>query len=297
MRKRDLTAVSNVFEHGCTRVRRMLDSYLAGELTVETNHEILEHLSRCPSCQRETEARERLKTAIRRIAEVAPGPRADFEAELATLLSRTRLPPPRSRAPMFLFAAAATLAAAALTVVFRGSSPRNVSEAGPPARPVDLAAYGHAAGAQLDCALHYAWPSEPPPIERLEARVDEALRPALHAIVGKLAGYDVLAAHQCIHTGRSITHVVVRRHGGGELISILAMPRTEGSLPRAAAAVEEHLSGEAGEPDVILTGGRERGQSIVAAETKDFLLFVVSGERRDSVAVGRAVLPTLAARL
>ncbi|MBL8115329.1 MAG: zf-HC2 domain-containing protein, partial [Acidobacteria bacterium] len=44
-----MKAVSNLRDYGCGRVLRVLDSYLSNELTVESNHEILEHLERCPA--------------------------------------------------------------------------------------------------------------------------------------------------------------------------------------------------------------------------------------------------------
>ena len=54
---RGVSGIVNVRDYGCAKVLRLLDSYLAGELTVETNHEILEHLSRCHACTEESAAR------------------------------------------------------------------------------------------------------------------------------------------------------------------------------------------------------------------------------------------------
>ena len=45
-----MNAALNVRDYACAKVRRRLDSYLAGELSVDLSHEILEHLDRCPDC-------------------------------------------------------------------------------------------------------------------------------------------------------------------------------------------------------------------------------------------------------
>lgn len=272
----------------------MLDSYLAGELTVETNHEILEHLSRCPGCQRETESRERLKAAIQRIAQAAPGPRPGFEKELAALLAKTPHAPNRRALSFLLLAAAASLAVAALTFVLRDRPP---SVAARPSGPVDLVAYRRAADTQLDCALRNVWPQEPPPVEELEAALDPSVRPALGAILARLHEYDVMAAHHCANADRSVTHFVLKKRRDGDLISIVILPRTEGSLPRAARAAEEHVAAEAAGGGILIASGHARGQSVVASETESFLLFVVSEKRSESLPVGRIILPALVAAL
>ena len=40
--------VINFNEKTCEKIRRYFDSYLDNELLVETNHEVLRHLSVCP---------------------------------------------------------------------------------------------------------------------------------------------------------------------------------------------------------------------------------------------------------
>ena len=43
----------------CARARGLLDSFLDGELLVETNYEILKHIERCAACSADLEARAR----------------------------------------------------------------------------------------------------------------------------------------------------------------------------------------------------------------------------------------------
>ena len=63
------------FDHkACARVRSYLDSYLSGELLVETNHDIQRHLAECRNCAGEVEARARMTNLLRRVTtqETAP---------------------------------------------------------------------------------------------------------------------------------------------------------------------------------------------------------------------------------
>jgi hypothetical protein len=50
----------------CMEFRDVIDSYLCGELLVETNHEILRHAEQCPACREEMAARRNLREALQR---------------------------------------------------------------------------------------------------------------------------------------------------------------------------------------------------------------------------------------
>src|SRR5262249_49591036 len=49
----------------CQNFKELLDSYLCGELAVETNHTMLCHAERCCSCRSEMAARRRLRASLR----------------------------------------------------------------------------------------------------------------------------------------------------------------------------------------------------------------------------------------
>jgi anti-sigma factor RsiW len=49
----------------CGKIRDYLDSYLNSELLVETTHEALRHLQKCPDCSEALRARARVKAALR----------------------------------------------------------------------------------------------------------------------------------------------------------------------------------------------------------------------------------------
>jgi hypothetical protein len=50
----------------CREFRDVIDSYLCGELLVETNHEILRHAEQCPACREEMAARRSLGERLQR---------------------------------------------------------------------------------------------------------------------------------------------------------------------------------------------------------------------------------------
>lgn len=49
----------------CRNFKDVLDSYLSGELAVETNHDCLRHAEQCPACRAEMGARRNLRTTLR----------------------------------------------------------------------------------------------------------------------------------------------------------------------------------------------------------------------------------------
>jgi len=51
----------------CQNFKELLDSYLCGELAIETNHSILRHAERCGACRGEMAARRRLRASLRSV--------------------------------------------------------------------------------------------------------------------------------------------------------------------------------------------------------------------------------------
>ena len=49
----------------CRELREIADSYLAEELLVETNHDVLRHLEGCPACREELGARWQLRATLK----------------------------------------------------------------------------------------------------------------------------------------------------------------------------------------------------------------------------------------
>ncbi len=169
-----MTAPLQLRDYACARVRRRLDSYLAGELSVDVSHEILEHLDRCPDCRAESDAREKLRASFRRVAGATPGPRDGFEDEVRTLLLRTPL-----RRPMAggLLLAASLVLGAGVTgwlVLSRVAGPETSRAAGGIA-VLDPSAADFAALNHENCARAGSWPREAASAEEFTGHLDARL--------------------------------------------------------------------------------------------------------------------------
>lgn len=278
-----MNAALNVRDYACAKVRRRLDSYLAGELSVDLSHEILEHLARDPACRAELQARENLRAAVRRIAAATPEPRDGFEAAVRARVAKA---PPTSSAAATLLLAASLVAAVGLAsylVIARvGSPPPPAARGLASAQPAfEFAALNH-----KNCTLKRSWPKENPPSEeKLEGRLDVELAGALHLAAARLPGYAPVAAHLCSHAGEKVFHVIFRREGtrtAEGLVSILA------TRPGSVFAEGVRLAG--------LNGRRHNGFQVVGTSARDGrLIFVVTAANADeAMSLARSILPTLA---
>lgn len=71
----------------CRQMRELMDSYISGELTVESNHDVLRHVERCEACRSELARRERMSTLLIESFDAAPDATA-FGARLTHALDR-----------------------------------------------------------------------------------------------------------------------------------------------------------------------------------------------------------------
>jgi hypothetical protein len=292
---RGVSGIVNVRDYGCAKVLRLLDSYLAGELTVETNHEILEHLARCRDCPGELAAREKLRDAVRRVATRAEEPSPGFEQRLHALISRTP-PPRRVPAPALLLAAAVLCGAAGLAVVSYRGLTRPAAGTFAEAR-FDAGALPAAAGTQKNCALRFDWRSGVLPLETLGAKLGPPYASALRPLAARLPGYTILTAHKCAHGGREVVHLVLAKAGDASpagLVSAIVMPR-RGPLPPSRLVVAEYLRSDSGSP-IALASARQDAFDVTTVELPDADLFVVSSRgARENLELSRAILPGLLA--
>jgi anti-sigma factor RsiW len=195
----------------CRHIRELMDSYLSGELTVESNHEVLRHLERCESCRAELARRERTRALLVEsfgiVPEVAP-----IEARVVAALDHEQ-----NRS--WRLARYGSIAAAVLLMV--GASIWW-------SRPVDAAAYDDSVDDHIVCALTYG------PDAKYDAwRAANNLEPEFRAIVDtvphKSGDYTLVDAHMCPYEGRNYAHLVYR--GGGRALSVFAEAATRGRLP------------------------------------------------------------------
>ena len=280
-----MIAPLHVRDYACAKVRRRLDSYLIGELSVDLSHEILEHLDRCPECGTEAHAREKLRASFRRVASPAPGPREGFEDEVRALVARTPMGRP---VPASLLLAASLVAGAGLTawlVLSRAAAPEASSGAVVAvldASAADLAAFEH-----KNCARAASWPREAASAEEFTGSVDAPLAAAAQAAAASLPDYAPVSAHECGHAGETIFHIILRRRTDESKDGLVSVVVT---LPQSALAARAKVTEK-------LAASSRLGFSVAGARVRDgrLVLVVASAEEKAALTIGRAVLPAFAA--
>jgi Putative zinc-finger len=210
----------------CRDARELLDSFLAEELLVETNHELLQHLASCPACQSELEARSRLRTGLREAfaragdLQLRPG----FQEEVAAHL-RARVPREgRRRWTGRWLAVAASLFLVTLVGLYmlRG-------------RIDEVARI--AAGDHQNCAVKFSLREKPISLAEAAARYDAAYARLEHTppddVPTPAGTLHVVDRHSCVFENRRFGHVVF--NVDDHLVSVL-MTAGESSLAAAGAA-------------------------------------------------------------
>ncbi|MDL2719183.1 MAG: hypothetical protein PT977_15685 [Acidobacteriota bacterium] len=285
-----MTAPLQLRDYACAKVRRRMDSYSIGELSVDLSHEILEHLDRCPACRAEADAREKLRASVRRAAAATPGPREGFEDEVRALVART---PMRRPVPAAILLAASLVAGAGLTawlVLSRAAAPETANAPGVSNAAVavlDASAAELAALEHKNCARAASWPREAASAEAFTEGIDAPLAAAARAAAARLPGYAPVSAHECGHAGETIFHIILRRRTDESkdgLVSVV-VTRPGSALAARAKATE------------VLAASSRLGFSVAGARVKDgrLVLVVASADEKAALALGRAVLPAFAA--
>jgi anti-sigma factor RsiW len=209
----------------CRDVRELADSFLSEQLLVETTHDILRHLSQCPSCRAEIDSRRRLRTALRGAFERSPELRAtpEFLASVGRQVrehhsSRSVRMSPWSFRPMMAIAASLLLVSA---VAFGGREWLGTSLL-------------HAVlGDHQNCAIRFRLNEKPISLEEAAQRFEPAYR-SLVAVApspARLSNGDltVLERHSCVYDGRRFAHIVLRYRGA--LVSVLVTPDRLARVP------------------------------------------------------------------
>lgn len=195
----------------CRRVRELMDSYISGELAVESNHELLAHLDRCESCRGEVERRQRMRVLLRESFGTEPDASA-VTARVARAIDHDQSVWRRVTRYGSIAAALALAVGAALWL----------------SRPVDAAAFDDSVDNHIICALSY-----PPTVTydagRVRNMIDAAYQGVVDAVSHRLGDYELIDGHMCPYQGRNYVHLVYRH--GEHKVSVFAEPATRGRLP------------------------------------------------------------------
>jgi anti-sigma factor RsiW len=236
----------------CCDARELLDSFIAQELLVETNHELLRHLEGCENCRTDLNGRSRLRTALKgafsRSRDLEPRP--DFAREMAARLRADGAAAPRPHRGWWMAVAASLIVAAATGAYF-------ITTRVP-------AAVRLAAGDHQNCAVKYALAERPIPLAEAAAQYDAAYAELQtvppDTVTTPQGALRVADRHSCVFDGRRFGHVVYQIDG--HVVSVLmTKPDTAGAGP-----VDRQLSWL----------GRVNGFAMAVTRTPAHAVYIVS---------------------
>src|SRR5262249_34667883 len=230
----------------CRNFKEMLDSFLSGELLVETNHSVLRHVELCARCRAELAARRQLRDLLRRAC-LKETMSADGYARL-----RERLRAEVRRGGMAavkevsiftrLFSMRHRLAAgvAIVSLVIGGAYHLSgLSQRTVYAAELSSMLISQAAGDHDNCALQFADHERPEAMDEAATKYDPA-----YADLDKVAepgaqGMQLRAAHICSFGGRNFAHLVYTR--GEQLISLMVTERDARAMRQGAPPPDDGL--------------------------------------------------------
>jgi hypothetical protein len=275
----------------CEKVQRFLDSYISGELMVETNHEVIQHLESCADCRNDYETRLHLRDAVRTAVRATEVP-ADLGVRLQ---KRVRDHENRFRTSQWA-ALAAGLAAVAVGATYFSSSwgtnafaemdvvaqDKFISVVSTGLAPLLRVGFGD----HLHCAVARKFPQGFPKQHELKPhqKLETGWEP-LPQFVTKLvpARYKLILSHRCGYKNRRFTHLTFR--GEGKLISLVISPK-EGSESMRASELVPQLQ-MAGIP--VYQRGVNNYQ-VAGFESKNYLAWVISDlDQADNLGLASAL--------
>ena len=279
----------------CREFRELIDSYLAEELLVETNHEMIRHLEGCAACRVELDdrrrLRSRLKSAFTGAADLQPPP--DFAAAIASRLRNVARPPVSGRWRISGWWALAAGLALAVTIAGSGGLRRAASErlTGLWTNNVTQAMWQlarEAAGDHRDCALHFRLDEKPIPLEEAAVRYDSAYHGLREAVRSTRADrgdvpIDIVEDHSCVYKGRRFAHIVLRYRG--QLVSVLVTKRNDQS--------EASRGATASTPTIASLHGVEGFEAATFSAPRHVVFVVSALDRHDTVAIARTIADSI----
>jgi len=195
----------------CRPVRELMDSYISGELTVESNHEVLRHVERCDACRAELARRERTRALLIESFGVAPD-----ATGLDTRIHRVIDQHDRTWWRLAQYGGLAAVLTLAVGAALWFS------------RPVDAAAFDDSVDDHIACALTYP-AGVTYDAQRAARNLEPAYRAIVHAIAHTIGTYQLIDAHMCPYQGRNYAHLVYVANG--RPLSVFAETADRGRLP------------------------------------------------------------------
>lgn len=233
----------------------MMDSYISDELLVETNHDVLRHLEKCPRCRDDMELRRWFKEQLRRVIVNAPESHTDpiFVTRLSANLKESSLRPGffgglvgSGRLVAASFACLLLLVAGIAVWLNRPRNDQNAANANTGIVEAVKASWAElaklAVGDHENCAVEFHLKEDPITLDEAATKfgaynkdLDSVMMAAFKSD-GATGDVEFLESHSCVYEGRRFAHVVVKRKG--EVVSILV---ADTDLPANDYGVESAL--------------------------------------------------------
>lgn len=268
-----------VFEsRECGRIQKLMEHFLAGELTVETNQEILLHLEDCSTCRQEEKSRLEARRVLSKGWVSQPIP-PDLEDKIVNGLEAKEGPLPAAllRVAGF-FLVALGLGAAFLFFPWLGED-NGTLMAG--------THYDQIVGDHLNCSGHQTPAESVMPLDSVQTTLEAALHE-----MGE--SYQLVAIRLCRVGEVSLIHYVFE--GEGRSMSLILEEKS--SL--------QHLALQGDEPERVLDGLKvillEEDEDLVTLaglEMPDYFVYLVSEEEEpeQTFLLAEELIPALKAAL
>ena len=230
----------------CQNFKELLDSYLCGELAVETNHTMLCHAERCCSCRSEMGARRSLRSSLRRACSkeelsdramenlrarlrsdsglddgpAAPGDETGRRNWFAGLFKMRFLTPAAIVAALALTVGAAW----SLSLLWGGDDDhQRLSSQQIKALELSASLVAESAGDHRTCAPYFVNATEPAEMPESAGEYDRACVRLDKIAAQGAKELQLRAAHICDFSDRKFAHLVYTR--GASLVSLLVTDR------------------------------------------------------------------------
>jgi anti-sigma factor RsiW len=224
----------------CRNFKEILDSYLNGELTVETNHTLQRHAEQCAACRQEMSARRNLRALLRE-AVTKTTMSAECREQLRERLrteSAPRLPfvarfisrrVPLAAAASIIFA---LLLGGAYGFFYLRQEPVSAAELSPAL--IDEAIKDHNV-----CSPYFLNSKGRFRLSEAAAQHDPAYADLERVAETSAQGLQLRGTHVCTVAGRRFAHLIYLRDT--QLISLLVTDRDERAMKRGVVPLDDGL--------------------------------------------------------
>jgi hypothetical protein len=220
----------------CRKFKDSIDSYLCGELLVETNLEMLRHAEHCPDCRKEMTARKQVRGQLQQAAQrtvMSPEAHVRLRARLHSEAASSTSWLVWLKRPLVWRAGLALAAGLVCFVWLSGMlTHREISPVS--AATLSPAVLQQAVKEHELCSHFYATSAEPAGMAASAVQYDAAYAGLDRIAKVRAEGLQLHAAHKCNLVGRNFAHLLFSRDK--DLLSVLVTERdaaamTDGLVP------------------------------------------------------------------